>query len=525
MISQPPAPTSPELKPIPGSPPPAAEEQAAAVVAAAIPRTPREFIRLRLGIAIPLLMVVMPLILGIFQYRFVGLLLDRFPNDSPEFEAIATTMLQVMGATIIICSISLLFGLAISWAISRPIRRLIRTAQEIATGDLSRTAPTNSGDEFGVLGSSFNQMIASLNRVITERNRYILECYTGGLLIVDFEGHVLAANTSAEQILGEPAQSLVSHPIARILARHPGTEPFTRIIEAALHRRQFVTSQEITIQLRNGKDFPIVVSTSPIRDVGGGKGGVVINFRDLSEIKAFHRKLNRADRLAAIGTLAAGVAHEIRNPLASIKGLAQMLCEESSDESQTSDYAQVIVREVNRLDGVVRELLEFAQADRSETRLYDLNQLVREALEVARWKAPEEKRKGVTVREEYGELPPLPISAERVNRAFLNLLVNAFEACPADGEIAVSTRREAAEDASGGWVIVSIENNGEKITKEDTERIFEPFFSTKPTGTGLGLPIAYQAITSHGGTIDVATTDERTAFIVKFPVRMRETEG
>jgi len=480
-------------------------------------RLRREFIHLRLGTAIPVLMLLLPLTLGIFHYRLVEQLVQGVPPDSQVHALLLANLVRVYLSTFVVCAVALVFGLGISWAISRPIRELIRTTQEIATGDLSRTVPTDTGDEFGDLGNSFNEMIQSLNRMIAERNRYILECYTGGLIIVDAQGRIIAANTAAEQILGEPAHMLVSHPILEVISRGEDTESFAQIIERAVRDSQFVNSSEIAIRLRGEKSFPLVVTTSPLRDVGGGRAGVVINFRDLTQVKAFYQKMTRADRLTAIGTLAAGVAHEVRNPLGSIRGLAQMLSEESVPDSQTSLYADVIIRQVDHLDGVVRELLEFAQADRQETRLCDVNQVLREALEVARWKMANEFDESVHVREEYGEVPEVQLNAERMSRAFLNLIVNAFEACSPDGEVAVSSTHDTTGGTPGN-VIVKIENTGDLIPPENIERIFEPFFSTKPAGTGLGLPIVYQIVTSHGGTIDVDSRDGRTVFNIRLPV-------
>ena len=140
-----------------------------------------------------------------------------------------------------------------------------------------------------------------------------------------------------------------------------------------------------------------------------------------------------------------------------------------------------------------------------------------EALELARWQVGERTIESLNVHESYGEVPALPLHAERVNRAFVNLILNAFEACPQGGAVAVSSAYEAA-DASSGTVTVRIENTGEPVPPENIERIFEPFFSTKPTGTGLGLPIAYQIITSHGGTVDVESRNGKTVFSVRFPV-------
>jgi len=479
-------------------------------------RLHRETRRLRLGTAIPVLMLLLPMILGVFHYRFVDELISGVPTDSPFHSRLAVGLVRIYISTFIVCAVALVFGLGISWAISRPIRRLIRTTREIATGDLSRTAPSDSGDEFGDLGNSFNEMIASLNRMIAERNQYILECYTGGLIITDADGRILATNTAAEQILGQPAHALVSRPIRDVISHDEDNERFAEIVERAVLDRQFVSSVEITMRLREEKQFPMVITTSPLRGAGGGQRGVVINFRDLSQIKAFYRKMTRADRLAAIGTLAAGVAHEVRNPLGSIKGLAQMLSEESDPDSQTRRYAEVIVREANHVNDVVRELLEFAQADHHETRLWNVNQLLREALEVARWTA-EGDTESVRVRENYGKTPDLPLNTERMSRAFINLIANAFEACSPGGEIVLSSAYDTSTGGAG-LVVVKIENTGEPVPPENTERIFEPFFSTKPTGTGLGLPIVYQIVSSHGGTVDVESRDGRTAFTVRLPL-------
>jgi len=486
------------------------------------PPVRREFTGLRLGIAIPVLMLLLPLILGIFHYRLLDESLSIVDSDSPAAGRLATALIHVYLSTFVVCAAALVFGLGLSWAISKPIRQLIRTTHEIATGDLSHKVPTNTGDEFGDLGNSFNEMIASLNRMVMERNRYILECYTGGLILVDAAGRIIASNTAAEQILGEPPNALISRPIVDVLARHPETQRFCEIIQHAVRDRQFVSSKEITVRLNRGGDLPLVVTTSPLRDPSGGQTGVVINFRDLTQVKAFYRQMTRADRLAAIGTLAAGVAHEVRNPLGSIKGLAQMLSEEGPPDCQTRRYAEVILREVNRLDDVVRELLEFSQADAQDVRLWNVNQVLREALEVARWKVTEDRSAGIQVRESYGEIPALPLNAERLSRAFLNLIVNAFEACSKGGEVAVSSTVESADDSAA--VAVRIENTGEPVAPENIERIFEPFFSTKPTGTGLGLPIASQIITSHGGTVDVESRNGRTIFTVRLPVTMGDAQ-
>lgn len=478
----------------------------------------RELPRIRLALAIPVLMVLLPLILGILHYRLLEELLDTVPSDDDRLaNNLAITLLSVYEATFVVCALSLVFGLGVSWTISRPIRRLIRTTHEVATGDLSQTVPTNTGDEFGDLGSSFNKMIASLHQIVNERNRYILECYTGGLIILDAEGRIEAANRSAEKILGEPSSVLISSRISEVLARHEGTEAFREILERAMRRGEYVSSREISIRLRGEKEFPFMVTTSPLRDVGGRRPGVVVNFRDLSEIKSFYREMARADRLAAVGTLAAGVAHEIRNPLGSIKGLAQLLSEDSPPDSDQHRYVDVIVREVDRLDRVISQLLTFAQSEQHETRLWNINQILREALEMAQWQAGSEKAARVSVREDYGEVPALPLHAESVNRAFLNLLINAFEACAAGGEIALRSAYEP-ENGSSGTVVVTIENSGEPLDPELAEKIFEPFFSTKPTGTGLGLPIVYQIVTSHGGTIDVENHQGRTVFSLRFPV-------
>ncbi len=484
----------------------------------------REALRLRIGFAIPVLMLLMPLILGILHYRFLEELLHVVPNDSPLCAQLAEALLRVYVSTFVLCAIALLFGLGLSWAIFKPIRELIRTTHEIATGNLSRVVPADSRDEFGVLGNSFNEMITSLNRMIAERNRYILECYTGGLILADATGRIIATNTAAEQILGEPSSAMISRPIGEVLARHEGARHFREIIERAVADRQFVSSREITARFSNGKSLPLVVTTSPLRDLGGGPGGVVINFRDLSQVKAFYRQMTRADRLATIGTLAAGVAHEVRNPLGSIKGLAQLLCEESPPDSETRKYAEVIIREVNRCDGVVRELLEFSQADQQEVRLWNVNEVLREALETARWKAAEQTEGKIHIREHYGEVPAIPLNAERMNRALLNLIVNAFEACRDGGEVAISSSVESAND-SPDVVLIRIENTGQTIAPENIERVFEPFFSTKPGGTGLGLPIAYQIITSHSGAIDVESRNGRTAVSVRLPVTSRSVSA
>jgi len=243
---------------------------------------------------------------------------------------------------------------------------------------------------------------------------------------------------------------------------------------------------------------------------------VTENRRQAEKLAEINRRLaqaeaeaRRSERLAALGQLSAGLAHELRNPLGVIKGSAEMLSRKvKPDDSLATEMASNISLEVNRLNVLVSRFLDFARPSQLEKRPEDLASIVDRALKAVHDRWPEAP---LTVERQYaGNLPPVPVDAELCEQVFTNLFSNAYEAVPAsDGKIRVAIQAVSAGKAHGGQagVLVEIEDNGPGIPPELREQIFNPFFTTKENGVGLGLSIVSKIVDDHHGWIRVASVD------------------
>jgi len=236
-------------------------------------------------------------------------------------------------------------------------------------------------------------------------------------------------------------------------------------------------------------------------------------YEDLKKSKSYIR---RADRLASLGTLTAGLAHEIRNPLVAIKTLTQLLPERLDDEEFRNQFLQIASGEVDRISSLVTELLDFARPSDPKLELEDINAILDGMILLA---STETKKKQININKNYSsDIPPIQIDREQIKQVFLNILLNAIEATSENGRITVKTR---SFTKPGGEPYVQIEftDTGYGIPEEYLEDIFNPFFTTKSTGSGLGLSISSQIVQEHRGYIDVESQrDKGSSFFINLPV-------
>jgi signal transduction histidine kinase len=236
-------------------------------------------------------------------------------------------------------------------------------------------------------------------------------------------------------------------------------------------------------------------------------------YEDLKKSKSYIR---RADRLASLGTLTAGLAHEIRNPLVAIKTLTQLLPERLDDEEFRDQFLKIAASEVDRISSLVNELLEFARPSDPKLELEDIDTILDGMILLV---STEMKKKQINIIKDYApNLPPLHIDREQIKQVFLNILLNAIEATTENGKITVKTRSFMKP---GGELYLQIEFNdtGCGIPGEYIEDIFNPFFTTKSTGSGLGLSISNQIIQDHRGYIDVESQlGKGSSFFINLPV-------
>lgn len=401
------------------------------------------------------------------------------------------------------------FGVILAYAITLPIRKLTFSAKQIATGDLTRTVHVNTEDEIGALGKSFNAMLSSLNE-------HIIESMTGGVITINMKGIIVTFNRSAELILGYNSEDVIEKSIFEIFPLNSKNESLTQIIKETLENKLTSSSREINIFSRQGKKIPIGITTSLLRDKKNTFLGIVVTFKDLGYIKHLEEQMRRADRLAAVGSLAAGIAHEIRNPLGSIKGLVQLLQEDLKGDDQKKSYAEVIVKEVDRLNKVVEELLSFARPDEAELEqnyeLMNINEVLEQTLQLAEH---DSKHTRITITKQFSkELPLVSVDKKKLQQAFLNIIINAFAAMESGGTLTVITEYIKVNKL----VRIQFQDTGCGIEPDIVSKIFDPFFTAKKEGTGLGLTITHQIISSHKGKLDVRSEiDKGTTFIINMP--------
>ena len=323
----------------------------------------------------------------------------------------------------------------------------------------------------------------------------IVRSLSSGLITLTPEGRVLTANHAASEILRRPVGELAGAPIQEVL---PG-------ISDVLDTRRL----DLRVPAR-GVELTIGATVSPLRDAKDQVIGRVVNFQDLTELRRLEQHARRAERLATVGHLAAGVAHEIRNPLASISGSIELLRASPQASEDDRTLMTIVHREIQRLNVLIGDLLDYANPRPKQPVDFDLGVLVDEVLQVAR----------ADVHFAQVELTsavdsPLPLHADPANlrQVGWNLLRNAADAAaPAGKHVRIEAR------AHDGGARIVVEDDGPGIANELLSRVFEPFFTTKPHGTGLGLATCHAVVAEHGGAIDVASTPGKgTRMVVTLP--------
>jgi two-component system sensor histidine kinase HydH len=325
-----------------------------------------------------------------------------------------------------------------------------------------------------------------------------------GLLSVDAQGHITTANPRASQLLALAQEDLQGRSFADVFGRTSLT------LDPVLRRGLALEEREIGWMSSNSEETPLAVSVTPLTGDQGEVSGAVVLLRDLRTLKALQQRVERTERLAALGRLAAGVAHEIRNPLGAIRGLVQYFQATWKEHAEQRVYLDVILREVDRLNRVVSDLVEFARPREPQREPHDLVEIVRHAVTLVQ---SDVRAKGIRIVHDLEErLPPLLVDRDMVLQALLNILLNAVEAMEPGGEL----RIRLAD--SSGWVELAIQDTGCGIPPDHLERLFDPFFTTKRQGTGLGLAIAHSVIQAHDGEIIIdSTPDMGTTVTIRLP--------
>ncbi len=346
----------------------------------------------------------------------------------------------------------------------------------------------------------------------------IFSSFGDGLIIVDPTLTIIGMNPSAETITDASAETCVGHVLEDAF---PANSDLFVQAYAAFGKGIPVTFREMPWHHRGRENATLDLSITPLLSDEGRHDGWILVLRDVTPVKKLEEEIRKADRLAMMGTIAAGLAHEIKNPLGGIKGAAQLLLRETLSED-SKECLQIVVRETERVDRLINELLTFAKPQNLISEPLNLNELIHSILTLEREFI--EKNKIKVVREFDPSLPAVLGNSDQLKQVLLNFIMNAVDAVRDAkrgdrGKILIRTRMMTNFKIKGEkgrpWhmAAVDIQDNGTGMSPETIEKIFTPFFTTKEKGYGLGLAVSQRIVNEHGGTIHLTSTvGEGTSF-------------
>ena len=333
-------------------------------------------------------------------------------------------------------------------------------------------------------------------------NKAILTNINSGLMVINSAGRIRSFNSAASKITGYTLEEVYNRPIEAILPEF-GSFDSDELINVQRGEMDYLRSEKEVLTLG--------YSASRVVDKDNYFLGLLIAFQDLTEYKALEEQLKRADRLAAVGRLSSGLAHEIRNPLASISGSVQLLLEDEKVNEEDRHLMNIVVKEADRLSLLLSDFLAFARPSALQLELVDIALLLDEliALIDASGQFP-----NVIIEKSYQGPIPMNVDPQKMHQILWDLLINAGEAAKPEGRIRVEIIAAQGE--------IAIEDTGVGIIDEDRDRLFEPFYTTKEKGTGLGLANVYANVEAHQGRIYVEPGSLGGArFIIEFPEQCR----
>lgn len=350
----------------------------------------------------------------------------------------------------------------------------------------------------------------------------ILENIDRAVIAFDQEGKVTLFNPAAETLTESSARQMLGQDYRDLFKQQ---ETLLYLVKVALEEGRPITDDESLYMHRaSSSPLPVNAYTTPIFSKGGNQNGAVMIIRDLSRVKELEDTLRRADRLSMLGTLAAGLAHEIKNPLGGIKGAAQLLSMELSEESGLLDYTRIMVKEAERINFIIEELMDLSNPREPEIGDVDLTKTLNDIVLLQK-----EATRGQNIQFKMKldpSIPPVQGDEGLLTRLFLNLIKNAREAIAHEGEVVIETKIVASYHMTGPnrrsspMVGISISDTGCGIEKDQLDRIFTPYFTTKSKGSGLGLAISQKIIEDHNGLLKIdSTPGEGTTFTISLPLR------
>jgi two-component system nitrogen regulation sensor histidine kinase GlnL len=340
----------------------------------------------------------------------------------------------------------------------------------------------------------------------------ILTSLEDAVLVIDQHGNISFLNQAAEILTGISASQVTQQSFASVFKGNPW---LLDMIKKSQPPQQNSTRGEGDFFTNRGRPVPVSLAVSSLQDQYGRCVGTILLLRDLTLRKEMEEHIKRSDRLVLLGTLAAGLAHEIKNPLGGIKGASQLLRRDVASNPSLVECTDIVIREVDRINKLLEQLLDLSRPPTLHMESLNIHELLNHVLFLERQAV---QKGNVTIRKFFDpSLPLIQGDQAQLIQVFLNLIKNSLEAMDREGCLTISTRmatdyyiREQGSER-GKFIRVDIEDDGPGIKGEHLPHIFSPFFTTKCGGTGLGLAICHRIIKEHGGLIQVESREGKGA--------------
>jgi signal transduction histidine kinase len=466
------------------------------------------WLRLRLMVALPALLSLFMLTAGLFIYfRLPGLVVPRELTVEAVMVTTATWILLMTG-------LAFVGNLGVALFLSRHLKNFIYKIDSSMRPNQASPSKIEATYEIETLGIVLDQASTTLSKFVTDS--YIIDHLPEAVLTVDRSRQIVRMNHTAAKLLGADPGAAIGKDLGHFIAENPTSMAFYHLLDQGLTGVN-VPLRVVSFPLNGGATRDYWVTIAPV--LGGSQPGasaVSISIKDQASIAAIKNQIQKIERLAAVGRVASGIAHEVRNPLGAIRTFTELIQEDLPETDSRAGYTREILNQIERLDHLVEDVLGFSRDVATAIEAVDLPELLARAVRLAQYKFPD-SAVGVSENHQPG-LPEVQGDPEKLFQAFFNLLINAFEACGHQGKISVRAETARAAGESGRTVCVSVADDGPGIPPECQSRVFEPFFTTKPAGTGLGLATTYNIVAAHGGKVEILSEpDKGSTFLVFLP--------
>jgi PAS domain S-box-containing protein len=343
----------------------------------------------------------------------------------------------------------------------------------------------------------------------------LIQSIGSGLILVDTKERITYFNRAAEKVLGYSRKEVIGKPFAIFSLR----EKKQTMPTPFMNHGEMDSRREGLIRRKDKVEIPVGFNITDHLDSQGKRIGKIISFRDMTNVLKLQEEILRMDRLVSVGELSSGIAHEIRNPLAGIKTTAQALGEEMEQDDPKREYLNRITKEIDRLNALLKTFFSFAKPQKLNPVVCNIKDIVNEIIPLL---IKDIANRSINFTEEYAPgLPRVKVDFSQMHQVFLNLFLNAIQAMPKGGELKIRAEPIASAplvNPGKEYVRISVSDTGKGIPARDLNKIFDPFFTSRPKGIGLGLSITYQIIKNHGGSIKVdSKADKGTTFTLTLP--------